>query len=156
MGKRSKGSSLVVFRPPTDADGIIEMLRGGGHRITKVRRSLVSIFAVSSRPLSVPELQPLLLQKGLPVNKTTVYRELEFLLSNKIISELDLLDGAKRYELLLPDHHHHHLVCTKCGTIQCVEMHNDLDELEERISQTYQFRVRSHVLEFFGFCSRCG
>lgn len=148
-------SRLPIVTPSVTTDGVITSLKEQGFRITKVRKALVELLVTSKTPTSVQELLPKLAAQDLPVNKTTVYRELDFLLENQVIIELDLLDGAKRYEILHPNHHHHHLVCTGCGNIECVEMHHDLDEIEARIATSHQFKVSSHVLEFFGLCSKC-
>jgi Fur family ferric uptake transcriptional regulator len=138
-----------------EAQNRLDHLKSRGFRITNVRRVVMEIFSAASQPISALQLLSSLKERSLNVNKTTVYRELEFLMLNKVISELDLLDGMKRYELLHADHHHHHLVCTSCQKIQCVEMNNDLDEIEALIKRRYQFHVKAHVLEFFGVCSNC-
>ncbi len=137
------------------AEEVISDLRARGFRITKVRRAIASELIAAGQPRSALELLEALKVAGLNVNKTTVYRELDFLQANRIVTEIDLLDGMKRYEMVLADHHHHHLVCTQCKNIQCVEMDNDLDELERRLQKRHGFRVESHVLEFFGICSGC-
>lgn len=146
--KLAKPSSEILTK-------ILEGLRADGQRLTKVRRLVLSIFSELTTPLSVPELLKLLKQEGLSVNKTTVYRELDFLIDNQLVTEIDLLDGLKRYELSVGQEHHHHLVCRSCRSIQCVGMDNDLDSLERKIKKQHGFRVESHVLEFFGLCKAC-
>ncbi len=136
-------------------ESIIESLRSRGFRITKVRRGVLEMLTSASQPLSAPEILQLIKNTLPNVNKTTIYRELDFLTSEGIVSEIDILEGMKRYEIATASHHHHHLVCTDCNSIQCVEMENDLDELEQKIRARHNFTVQSHVLEFFGHCSRC-
>ncbi len=148
----AKESSLSTS---AEAHNRLEQLRSLGFRITNVRRGLIEIFGTTQQPLSAIQILNFLKDRSLDVNKTTVYRELDFLMANEVISELDLLDGMKRYELRHANHHHHHLVCTSCQKIQCVEMNNDLDEVESRIKSRYHFNVKVHVLEFFGLCSKC-
>jgi Fe2+ or Zn2+ uptake regulation protein len=140
----------------SSAEQLIDALRTKGFRITKIRQAMIEALVDASQPVSAPELLEQVSQKHPSVNKTTIYRELDFLADNKILSEIDILDGMKRYELLHPDHHHHHLVCTSCKDIQCVEVpHHDLHALEGKIQQTHDFTVQSHVLEFFGLCRKC-
>jgi len=136
-------------------EALIKDLRAEGHRITKVRRAVLSQIISASGPLSALQLLAALKQGELIVNKTTVYREIDFLKEAKLVREVDLLDGTKRYELLEEGSHHHHLVCTNCRKVQCVEMQNDLDALERRVGRKYRFQIQSHVLEFFGRCSDC-
>lgn len=158
MTKTPKTFQVVPDDAPENASSqqLIDALRANGFRITKIRQAMIEVFVAASQPVSAPQLLELISQKHPSVNKTTIYRELDFLAENKILSEIDILDGMKRYELLHPDHHHHHLVCTACRDIQCVEVpHHDLHTLEGKIQQTHNFTVQSHVLEFFGLCGKC-
>ena len=138
-----------------DAEQILESLKEHGHRMTKVRRAMLEILCKSKVPLAAAELITSLKRRDLEVNKTTVYREIDFLQSEKIVREVDLLDGKKRYEVLGEHDHHHHMICTGCKAIRCMEMHNDLDELEAEIMRKFNFKVTSHTLEFFGVCEKC-
>ena len=123
--------------------------------MTKTREAIVEIFALATTPISAAEVIETLGVKKLAVNKTTVYRELDFLEEQGIVREIDLLEGQKRYELHQPDHHHHHLVCRKCSNILCIDLPQDLDQLEARIAKQHKFKIEHHVLEFFGLCSKC-
>ena len=136
-------------------DEIILALRGANCRITESRRRIIELLCQSRMPLSAPELLALLRQKRRQVNKTTVYRELEFLRRHKILRQIDLLEGKKRYELLQPDSHHHHVVCVRCQSIECIEMENELEHIEQKLLTKHKFHVTSHSLEFFGVCHRC-
>jgi len=140
--------------PPNDAESLLATLRAAGHRITKVRRAVLHIFETVSEPPSADELISALRRRKLVVNKTTVYRELDFLLAQRLIREIDLLEGKKRYELI-DGSHHHHLVCLECRTIRCIEMDNDLDAVERDLLKRVGFQVKSHSLEFFGVCADC-
>jgi Fe2+ or Zn2+ uptake regulation protein len=88
----------------------------------------------------------------LKVNKTTVYRQIDKLINENKITEVELGDGKKRYELKSLDHHHH-LVCKKCGKLEDIEL-NENDLLKEVAKRT-NFVVDSHSLEFFGHCYNC-
>jgi Fur family ferric uptake transcriptional regulator len=140
----------------TSSQDLVETLRAQGFRITKIRQAMLEIFVATTQPQSAQQLLATIAQEHPTVNKTTIYRELEFLVKNSIVTEIDILDGMKRYELHESDHHHHHLVCEGCKEIQCVEVpHHDLDALESRINKSHKFKVTSHVLEFFGLCKNC-
>jgi Fur family ferric uptake transcriptional regulator len=49
---------------------------------------------------------------------------------------------------------HHHLVCSQCGKIvdfdQCAA-----DSMERELEARFDFRIRSHLLEFYGTCAAC-
>jgi Fe2+ or Zn2+ uptake regulation protein len=138
-----------------EAEKILEALKEHGHRMTKVRRAMLDILCKSKAPISAAEIINSLKRRSLDVNKTTVYREIDFLQAEKILREVDLLDGKKRYEVLGEHDHHHHMICTTCKAIRCMDMHNDLDELEAEIMRKFHFKVTSHTLEFFGVCENC-
>ncbi len=88
----------------------------------------------------------------LKVNKTTVYRQIDKLISDSKIAEVELGDGKKRYELK-DLKHHHHLVCNKCGSIDDIEINEKL--ILGRLSKISNFKIESHNLEFFGTCVNC-
>lgn len=134
---------------------ILGALRQRGHRITPARQRVVELLFESDVPLSAAELLDCLRKSRSRINKTTIYRELEFLHHQKIIRQIDLLEGKKRYELVQTESHHHHAVCTNCQSIQCIEMGGDLRELEKRLLTRHRFQVTSHSLEFFGLCAKC-
>ncbi len=156
-----RGTSLhllgLLYTDPrmANSDLLLETLKERGHRMTKVRRAMLDILCRAKTPLAAAELISALNRRSLAVNKTTVYREIDFLQREKLVREVDLLDGKKRYEVLGEHDHHHHIICTSCKAIRCMEMHNDLDALEADIFKRFRFKVTSHSLEFFGVCERC-
>lgn len=132
----------------------LEKLRGSGFRLTKARRTLFGVLEAAPRPLTVPELSALMKKAGAAADKTTVYRELAFLLERGLVQAIQFGDRLKRYELR-GGHHHHHLVCTSCGTVLDVELKGDLDAVEKRLAKKTGFRIDDHSLEFFGLCAKC-
>lgn len=134
---------------------IIEQLQQGGERITPLRASLVDIFLHSHEPFTPQELLQALVKQGFKANKTTVYRQLEFLQRNNIIKSVHFADRTKRYELIGESGHHHHLVCLRCGRIEDVSFPTDLEEQEKLIWKKNKFKVLQHSLEFFGLCQTC-
>src|SRR5688572_3299809 len=95
-----------------NASNIIDDLKSKGHKSTKVRRALVEVLLKTNSPLSVTDLLQSLSKKDLKPNKTTIYREIEFLRTQEILEEVEFNDGKKRYEI--SQEHHHHLICINC------------------------------------------
>ncbi len=137
-----------------DTEIIFERLRKEGFRLTSTRKAVLRLFLSGESPMTVPELLLRLSTEGISVNKTTVYRELDFLITRKLIREVQLGDGLRRYEYLKGGHHHH-LVCVKCKNIECFEMKACLKEFEEQITAEKNFTFIKHSLEFFGICALC-
>ncbi len=121
--------------------------------MTAAREALVKILEASDHPVSAEDLRARLAQMRLRVNKTTVYRELVFLKSQGVLREIELGDERKRYELVSDKAHHHHMVCNSCKRIEDVVVD---EALERRLMPSPRsFRVKSHLLEFFGVCAQC-
>lgn len=129
-------------------------LRSQGYRITPIRTAILSRFTSREAPLSAIDIKNALRREGIPLNKTTVYRELSSLKKVGIIKEIILGDRTRRYEMADGDHHHH-LVCVRCKNVEDVPLKEDLDNEEYWISRFKHFKVQSHSLEFFGVCAKC-
>lgn len=131
----------------------LSSLQDKGHKITKVRKEIVRLFSQRSKPLSVNEVEEILLKSGLSVNKTTIYRELQFLFTNGYLMEVFLHPKKVSYESAELKHHHH-LVCEDCGEIGNVT--NCLArDLEEDVYKKKGFKIERHTLEFYGICAAC-
>ncbi len=129
-------------------------LQKQGYRLTAVRVFIIDFLTTHTRPFDVATIQTKLEQAVKKVNKTTLYREIEFLLSKHILQPINFGDGKTRYEIAgLP--HHHHLVCKACHKIEDVFLDNELATIEHKIKKTTKFTINSHTLEFFGVCRQC-
>lgn len=138
----------------TNVKEILAQISEGGYKKTKVRELLIGYLAQLKKPVDAQSLQDYLADNGQMVNKTTVYRELQFLLEQGIIVEVNFGDAKRRYEIAgLP--HHHHLVCNKCQQVEDVFVDQDLTALERKIKKEKNFDIHSHSLEFFGHCRKC-
>ncbi|MFW5720712.1 MAG: Fur family transcriptional regulator [Candidatus Dojkabacteria bacterium] len=135
-------------------DELLAKLRAKGYRSSRLKRRILEYLAQSQLPMTIPDIMKRLEKEGIPCNKSSLYRETDKLLEENIIIEIDLLDGIKRYEIN-NEVHHHHALCVKCGAVICVEIPNDLEQVEKQLKQKEGFTVNGHVLEFFGVCRRC-
>ena len=144
---------LVATNAIMNFDLTISSFQDKGHRITKVRKEVVRIFSETDKPLSANQVEKRLIKSGLSVNKTTIYRELQFLLANHYLVEVHLYPKEVSYESSELKHHHH-LVCNSCGSIENVT--NCLaKELEKDIYKKKGFKTERHTLEFYGTCASC-
>jgi Fe2+ or Zn2+ uptake regulation protein len=124
-----------------------------GCRTTKTRTAILAILS-NTQPVSAVAIKERLARHNILVNKTTVYRELEFLQSRKVISEVVFQDGVKRYELV-PEEHGHHVICLSCHKVERVSLANDLEVQEKKIARQLNFKILNHSLEFYGLCQGC-
>ena len=132
-------------------------LKEGGYRMGKGRGAILQVFEEATKPLNATEILSLLSSKNVNLNKTTVYRELEFLKNQHLVREVPVSSNTVYYESALQGHHHH-LVCENCSMIIEVET-NELEEnikkLSKSVAQNEQFLIGRHALEFFGTCANC-
>jgi Fe2+ or Zn2+ uptake regulation protein len=124
------------------------------YRLTPARKTILDIFSKHTKPLSAIALQDILKNKNIVVNKTTIYRELDFLLKKRFIKQLYLSSDKKLYESANLKHHHH-LICTDCGLIEDVSLAKNILEEEKRFESEKQFKILNHSIEFFGLCADC-
>lgn len=132
----------------------IGRLRKEGFRIGKTRKFMLELFFNLKGTITAAELKKELYQAGITSDRVTFYREINFLKKQKIISEIELGDHQKRYELAF-NNHHHHLICRACKKVFKIELNKSLEKELEQVGNNGKFVVESHLLEFFGRCKNC-
>lgn len=133
---------------------LLELLRDKNARITPAREAILNSVYFSTSPINAKKVLRNLEKKNIKVNKTTVYRELYFLVQNNFLKEVYLKPGVVHYEsALLP--HHHHLVCNDCGSVTEVDCLIDENELALKAKQK-GFALKNHKFELYGLCVNCG
>jgi len=131
----------------------INDLQGKGFRITSARSAIINLLESTPHPITVNGIHKLLKKVGTEVNITTVYREIEFLLSQQIINKIQLFDTELHYEMS-DRAHHHHIVCTDCKMIEDLKIDSEKDILDEACSNT-RYKISTHSLTFYGLCPTC-
>jgi Fur family ferric uptake transcriptional regulator len=125
-----------------------------GHRSSQTRNLLISILKRSLRPLSVPEIIESMKEQSHTFNKTTIYREIEKLITHEIVREVYLGSDKARYEMR-DNRHHHHIMCTSCKKVDEVPVEDQMTEQEVHIAKKLNYTNINHSLEFFGVCKNC-
>lgn len=130
-------------------------LRTRGFKITKNRIAILEYMSLQKEPISADEILYHVQSEHQSLVKTTVYRELFFLLENNFIKEVEFGDGKKRYEIVLNRPHHHHIICRSCKRVEDIPLEKELVTQEKNIENTTGFKLTEHMLEFFGVCKNC-
>lgn len=136
-----------------DLNQILAKIKKGGGRITKTRKTVLATLLLAKQPLSAFELLTTLKNKKLIVNRTTIYRELSFLVKNGFVREVQLIGKPSLFELSYE--HRHHLICLKCNRVKPVLLGKHLDHQEKKINREEKFKITGHSLEFYGLCEKC-
>ncbi len=135
--------------------------KGCGYRFTMPRKVIVDVLQKTSKHLSAEEVYQEVYKLYPQVGLTTVYRTLEVLTQMGLIFKFDFGDGRARYELVEePEKEHHHLICNKCKRIinysEFIDEELDfLKRAEKGLSKKYNFDIKTHIIQFYGLCTKC-
>lgn len=88
------------------------------------------------------------------ISKATIYRTIPILIDSGLMKEVLRQNGRAYYEHTFGHGHHDHLLCVKCGRV--IEFYNkNIEKLQERICNEYDFKPTDHKLGIRGYCKRC-
>ena len=121
----------------TSGGDITSKLSRRGYRLTPQRMMILEAVEAADDHISADEIYSRVCNRYPHLNISTVYRTLELLKEQGLVTETDMGDGRVRYHSIRKGHHHH-LVCQNCGCII------DLDEevllpLKDALSLDYGF-----------------
>lgn len=140
-----------------DLDKLVAVLTKNGYKITKQREVIYeTLLEHDESHLSPEELHEFVNKKDKDIGIATVYRTLLLFEELELVYKLNFDDNRYRYEIVSENeaHHHHHLICTNCNKVEEVKF-DLLESIEENIEENYNFKIKNHILKFFGICSEC-
>lgn len=122
-------------------------------RQTKQREIILALLRAAGQALSAEQLWEKAREELPSLALTTVYRNLDRLLEQRLITTVMLPDGAAaRY--LPAGVHRHHLVCMGCE--KTVDLpHCPLESVEAELEEKTGFTIARHSLEIYGYCAQC-
>lgn len=141
---------------PAERVALAESLCGArGARLTPRRRLILELLWESGRPTGAYELiEALKLRDSRPVGPPTVYRALEFLMSQGLVSKIESRNAY--VPCAHPERQHDCLffICTNCGA--SVELEDQrLERLVCEDAALIGFRAARRVIEVEGTCKSC-
>ena len=107
--------------------------------------------------LTVDEIRLRLTQDGISVGQSTVYRTVERLVADGVVSKVPSVDrSSARYCYVgRPETAAHgKLVCLQCGATRPLECHM-LDELSQHLEGAHGFRIEPSRTVLYGLCAKC-
>ena len=121
--------------------------------LTSARAIILETITTDHRHWTVQEVYEAAKPSLPSLNLSTVYRALEYLTGESLISVSDLGAGTPVYESI-QDSPHHHLVCLDCEAVYELP-HADVEEFFDKISRHNEFKVSTNHLIIFGTCEAC-
>jgi Fur family transcriptional regulator, ferric uptake regulator len=127
-----------------------DAFRGRGLRLTRQRQLIWDVLAAEpDTHLSAEDIA----DRVHGIDPSTVYRTLDLLVREGLVSRTDL-GGDRAFYEPVREHPHHHVVCERCGAV--THVHDDaLGNLRRRIEEASGYQLRRGELSFFGLCPRC-
>ncbi|MBF2077424.1 MAG: transcriptional repressor [Synechococcales cyanobacterium T60_A2020_003] len=119
---------------------------------TRSQEKVLSLLKKLDRAISAQDLYMELRKHNQGMGLATVYRSLEALKLEGVIQMRTLASGEALYSSVQADRHH--LTCLQCGMSFPID-ECPVHDLEDRLNESYQFKIYYHTLEFFGLCNRC-
>ncbi|MGI6334035.1 MAG: Fur family transcriptional regulator [Saccharofermentanales bacterium] len=122
-------------------------------RQTKQKSLILATIRKAGRLLTAEQILTAA-RKTLPkLALTTVYRNLEQLSNQQIITRLIHPDGVTRYRIT-DELHNHDVVCLNCSkTLEISQC--PLDCLTLQIEESTGFKITAHQLTLYGYCAEC-
>lgn len=130
-----------------------DLLQAAGGRVTQARLAVLEILLDSSAALSHHEVEESIEQRGLEVDRVTLYRVLDWLVERKLAHRIAAADRVWRFNaadrLQMNEHAHFH--CTQCGQIICL---NGPDPADVPVLPPGYRRERMEIT-VHGRCAQC-
>ena len=124
-----------------------------GIKKTKQRKSVYSILVRASLPISAPEIYNQVQNEDSSIWLSTVYRILDYFVSEGLAVKTTVLDSSMAYYELNSNKHKHYAVCVNCRKV--IELVNcPMEKFEPQIAEN-DFRVLGHKVEMYGYCKDC-
>jgi Fur family ferric uptake transcriptional regulator len=121
-------------------------------RVTSQRMVIIDAVFSTDDHFTAEQLLKMSRQRDSSVSRATVYRTLPLLTESGLVHEMDFGKDYKIYDPNYAKHpNHNHIICDDCDKI--VEFESDqLDKLENEISQELGFEVKTQQLKITGSC----
>lgn len=128
-------------------------IRKNGLKNSRQREHIMKILYESGEHLSPDEIFALARKNHRGASLSSIYRILAFLEKEGFVLSIEVDSNGRRYEIA-GGFHHDHMICMECGRI--IEFYNDeVEQLQERITDSYGARLVSHDMRLFVICSDC-
>jgi Fur family transcriptional regulator, ferric uptake regulator len=136
----------------TTVEGVLDLVRQQGGRVTSSRRLLLRALFDSNEHHTAEELAAVVQQQSPDIHLSTVYRNLDELERLGVIVHSHLGHGPATYHLAASAHGH--FVCEECGKM--IEAPDNLFASLAQVARTqFDFTIDPHHFAMLGRCANC-
>jgi Fur family ferric uptake transcriptional regulator len=129
-------------------------IRSKGLKLTSQRRRILKKVFSTHEHFTADEMHAMFQRGRSQISRATIYRTLALLEEGGFLESLDLGQDRKYFEHILGHEHHDHIICLQCARI--VEFQEKrIEELQRAVMKQHGFKITSHSLRLFGYCSNC-
>ncbi len=128
------------------------LMRERGCRVTPQRQLILDVVCHGGGHTTPDEVYARVQARAPAVNRTTVYRTLDFLCEMRLVVAAKI--GGHMFYEIAGATPHHHLVCRKCNKVEQIS-HDAVKSFFARIERDRQFLIDMDHLALFGLCQNC-
>lgn len=128
-------------------------LRAKGYRLTPQRTLILEALFHQGNHMSVNEVYNDVHASDPRINRSTVYRALNFLTTQGLVTALHYNNSDTRYAAV-KEQPHAHAICQQCGIVLSVDL-SLLEQAMQHVTTHIGFEVMVGRLELPGLCKAC-
>lgn len=132
---------------------LVPLLKSRGYRLTPQRRVILEALERARHHTTVEEVARRVNERVGGVDASTVYRTLELLEAEGLVTHTHFDDGVTRWHLA-SEEAHQHLVCRSCGEEQELDLAL-LEPASRRIRERFGFEADMAHFAIAGLCPKC-
>lgn len=138
----------------TCVEQIQKRLKDSGYKITNQRKAIIEVLLEhKGQFLTAEEIYIMSKDKCADTNFSTVYRNLDILMTTGIIHNTKINNDASVYELKDTEGHSHHIICKGCGRTETID-YCPLEAMDSKVKNN-NFTLTGHKFELYGYCNEC-
>jgi len=126
------------------------LLRDHHLKVTSQRLGILSLMNTYGH-ISIEDLFIQIKREFSSISLATLYKNINAMLDNKLISEVNIPQLKCKYEISKTPHAH--LLCDNCGEFKDINI--DLDALIKTTEKTSHYKVNNTNMIFSGLCEKC-
>jgi Fur family ferric uptake transcriptional regulator len=138
--------------PRPDTDGVLELLKEHGHRMTAQRRAIVLEIMNSHGHIVPADIASRVQAREPGVNASTVYRTVELLEELGVLTHAHVERGPEYHHS--GEHNHVHLICSNCGAERSIPV-GVLDNTRDDFAADTAFLPDFTHYAIRGLCEKC-